>query len=118
MMHVREQKTEGERRKQEFLNMKREQAKQEVPGHLERDRKEIEDFEMEAEQLEALEVELLQRLQETQKKERDAYGKLESAMLDTSVPMKQRVMANQSTSLAGESVTMTERSVILNKKGS
>ena len=62
-------------------------------------RAEIEDFEREAEELEKMEVELLKRLKETQKKEKDAYSKLEGAMIETSIPKKQRVLANKSISL-------------------
>ena len=41
-------------------------------------------------------MELLNKLQETQKKERDAYGLLETAMIDTAIPKKQRIHQNAS----------------------
>lgn len=72
-------------------------------------RAEIEEFEQEAEDLEKMEVELLKKLQETQKKEKDAYSKLEGAMIETAIPKNQRVLANKSVSLAGESVLQTDR---------
>jgi len=49
-----------------------------------------------------MEMELLHKLQETQKLERDAYGKLESAMIDTSIPKKQRIKNNQSFSVTSD----------------
>jgi len=51
-------------------------------------RTEIEDYEKEAEELERMELELLNKLQATQQKEREAYGKLENAMLETAIPKK------------------------------
>lgn len=48
-------------------------------------------------------MELLNNLQETQKLERDAYGKLENAMIDTSIPKKQRIKQNQSVYVFGDS---------------
>lgn len=41
-----------------------------------------------------LEAELLRKLQETQMVEKDAFSKLESAMIDASLPKKMRVNAN------------------------
>jgi hypothetical protein len=35
-----------------------------------------------------MEAELLHKLQETQKREKDVFGKLESAMIDASIPTK------------------------------
>ena len=55
---------------------------------MDTERSTIQEFEKEAEQLEALEADLLSRLQETQKKERDAFGKLENIMIDTSIPKR------------------------------
>jgi len=37
-----------------------------------------------------MEAELLQKLQETQKAERDAFGRLESAMVEASIPKSMR----------------------------
>jgi hypothetical protein len=54
-------------------------------------RSEIQSFEQEAEELERLEAELLAKLQETQKREKAVFCKLESAMIDASIPIKQRV---------------------------
>lgn len=41
-----------------------------------------------------MEAELLRKLQETQKNEREAFGKLENAMVDASVPKNLRVGAS------------------------
>ena len=57
-------------------------------------RSEIQNFEAEAEDLEKMEAELLAKLQETQKREKAVFGKLESAMIDASIPIKQRVGGN------------------------
>ena len=51
---------------------------------------EIEEYEKEAQELERMEAELLRKLQETQQNERAAFGRLESAMVDASVPKKMR----------------------------
>jgi len=51
-------------------------------------RNDIQNYEREAEELERMEAELLQKLQETQLKEKDAFGKLEVAMIDASIPKK------------------------------
>lgn len=39
-----------------------------------------------------MEAELLRKLQETQKVEKDAFSQLEGAMIDASLPKKMRVM--------------------------
>ena len=41
-----------------------------------------------------MEAELLAKLQETQKREKAVFGKLESAMIDASIPIKQRVVGH------------------------
>lgn len=43
-----------------------------------------------------MEAELLGKLQETQKAERDAFGRLESAMVDASIPKHMRKAGEQS----------------------
>ena len=53
-------------------------------------RKQITTFEYEAQQLEQMEAELLRKLQDTQKIERDAFGRLEAAMVDASIPRTMR----------------------------
>jgi cell division septum initiation protein DivIVA len=78
-------------KKQEFLDQKRKNAKREVTNMMDMQRNDIQNYEKEAEDLEKLEAELLQRLQETQKREKDVFGKLETAMIDASIPKKQRV---------------------------
>lgn len=76
------------------METKKKFAKDEDMVEKIKQRTEIEEFEHEAEQLERMEMELLHKLQETQKMERDAYGKLETAMIDTSIPKKQRITQN------------------------
>lgn len=75
-------------KKHDFLETKRLKAKRETGDIMETERNSIQCYEKEAEELEALEADLLARLQETQKKERDAFGKLENIMIDTSIPKK------------------------------
>jgi hypothetical protein len=64
-------------------------------------RSEIQTFEQEAEDLEKLEAELLAKLQETQKREKAVFGKLECAMIDASIPIKQRVGGTLTTNSIG-----------------
>ena len=87
---------EGNRRKQQFYNAKIHAAKNDNTNYVSVHRTEIEDYEKEAEDLERYELELLNRLQATQQRERDAYGRLEGAMLETAIPKKQRVSQIQS----------------------
>ena len=54
-------------------------------------RLEIEQCEQEAVKLEQMEIDLLNRLQETQRREKDTYAKLESVMLDSAIPKKHRI---------------------------
>ena len=89
---VREQIDIGTKRKREFLNSKRQNARTDNTNFISVHRTEIEDYEKEAEELERMELELLNKLQATQQKEREAYGKLENAMLETAIPKKQRHM--------------------------
>lgn len=70
---------------------KRMNAKREMGTLMDTQRCEIQNYEKEAEDLEKMEAELLHKLQETQKREKDVFGKLESAMIDASIPTKQRV---------------------------
>eukprot|EP00349_Pseudokeronopsis_sp_Brazil_P002665 CAMPEP_0202962242 /NCGR_PEP_ID=MMETSP1396-20130829/6342_1 /ASSEMBLY_ACC=CAM_ASM_000872 /TAXON_ID= /ORGANISM="Pseudokeronopsis sp., Strain Brazil" /LENGTH=63 /DNA_ID=CAMNT_0049682681 /DNA_START=594 /DNA_END=788 /DNA_ORIENTATION=+ len=51
----------------------------------------IYDYEREAQQLEAMEEELIRRLQNTQNMERDAFKELEEAMISASMPKKERM---------------------------
>ena len=64
-MLIREQLQRGAAKKQEFLEQKRKNAKREVSNMMDMQRNDIQNFEKEAEDLEKLEAELLQRLQET-----------------------------------------------------
>lgn len=96
MNEVKTQLQEGNQRIKKFMQDKIKAAKDDDDLEKIKNRHEIEEFEREAEELERMEMELLQRLQETQKLERDAYGKLENAMIDTSIPKKQRIVQNTS----------------------
>lgn len=64
-MLIREQLQKGQQKKQEFLEQKRKNAKREVTNMMDMQRNDIQNYEKEAEELERLEAELLQRLQET-----------------------------------------------------
>lgn len=58
-----------------------------------------------------MEMDLLNKLQETQKKERDAYDKLENVLKDTYIPKKQRVHGQSIISSVDQpSMAGTERS--------
>ena len=54
-------------------------------------REEIYCYEQEAEELEKLEAELLKQLEITQERERNVFGELKVALMDSSLPMKSRV---------------------------
>mgnify|MGYP000745727658 CR=1 FL=1 len=54
-------------------------------------RDEIYTYEQEAEELEKMEAELLKQLEVTQERERNVFGELKSALMDSSLPMKTRV---------------------------
>ena len=93
---MRKQMEMGNKKKNDFYEQKRNKAKREVDNIMDTERSTIQGYEKEAEDLEQLEADLLQRLQETQKKERAAFDKLEDIMIDTSIPKRQRVRANGS----------------------
>lgn len=83
-------------KKSEFMMKKIQEARQDAELKMAQERKQIDDYELEAQQLEMMEAELLQKLQNTQQVERNAFGKLESAMIDASMPKKMRVVAGES----------------------
>jgi hypothetical protein len=91
---IRQQLEYGNQKKNEFLMQKRKNAKREVDSLMVMQRSEIQQYEHEAEDLEKMEAELLSKLQETQKREKAVFGKLESAMIDASIPIKQRVVGS------------------------
>jgi hypothetical protein len=91
---IRQQLEYGNMKKNEFLEQKRKNAKREVDSLMVMQRSEIQQYEHEAEDLEKMEAELLSKLQETQKREKAVFGKLESAMIDASIPIKQRVVGS------------------------
>ena len=65
-------------------------ARQDVNQKADDYRNQIVDLEAEGDELEKLETELLRKLQETQKLERDAFTKLEDAMVNGSIPPQLR----------------------------
>ena len=79
-----------------FLFMKQEMARLDKLRQLNDEQQQIQDYENEARYLEQLESDLIRKLQETQQVERHAFGKLESAMLESSLPKKARVLSNAS----------------------
>ena len=91
---IRQQLEYGNMKKNEFLEQKKKNAKREVDSLMVMQRSEIQQYEHEAEDLEKMEAELLSKLQETQKREKAVFGKLESAMIDASIPIKQRVVGS------------------------
>ena len=54
-------------------------------------RNEIYTYEQEAEELEKQEADLLKQLEMTQEHERNVFGELKVALMDSSMPMKSRV---------------------------
>ena len=58
-------------------------------------RTQIVDLEKEGDDLEKLETELLRKLQETQKQERDAFTRLEDAMVNGSIPPQLRAATDE-----------------------
>lgn len=60
-------------------------------------------YEKEARDLERMEAELLKKLQETQNNERAAFQKLESAMVDASLPTRKRVQGDDCKSFSSTS---------------
>ena len=86
----------GLARQNEFIRKKVQAARTNVNDNAEELKAQISNYETEAQQLERMEAELLQKLQETQKAERDAFGRLESAMVDASIPKHMRRAGEQS----------------------
>lgn len=81
----------GQIKQNEFIRKKVTNAR----ANQEQDQKKMQDeistFEREAQELEQLEADLLRKLQDTQKNEREAFGRLEHAMVDASVPKHMRI---------------------------
>ena len=86
-----DQKRIGLRKQNEFVKKKVQEARADVKKDAEKLKNQLRDFESEAVQLERMEAELLLKLQQTQKQERDAFGRLENAMVDASIPKHLRV---------------------------
>ena len=100
------------------MEQKRKNAQREVDNIMLNQRSEIQTFEQEAEELERLEADLLMKLQETQKREKAVFGKLECAMIDASIPIKQRVVGQMSinTVSAGDSMVKNSLDMYSGKK--
>lgn len=73
-------------------------ARQDVDSNAQQMTKQITNFEKESMDLERMENELLRKLQETQVQERAAFQRLETAMVDGSIPPTLR---------AGQSIQQT-----------
>ena len=86
-----DQKRIGLQKQNEFVKKKVQEARADVKKDAEKLKNQLKDFESEAVQLERMEAELLLKLQQTQKQERDAFGRLENAMVDASIPKHLRV---------------------------
>ena len=78
-----------------FLFMKQEMARLDKLKQLNEEQQQITNYESEAKFLEQMEAELIKKLQETQQIEKKAFNQLESAMIESSLPMKKRVFASQ-----------------------
>ena len=81
---------EGYRKMNEFVMRKREMARADINNKADVYRNEIGDLEQEGDDLEKLETELLRKLQETQKMEREAFTRLEDAIVNGSIPPPMR----------------------------
>ena len=90
------QKQLGVVKQNEFLMKKQLKARQDQNSKAFQMQEQINEYENEAAELERLEADLLVKLQETQKMERDAFVHLESAMVDASIPKNVRKMASTS----------------------
>lgn len=87
---IQSQKMEGYRKMNEFVMRKREYARADINNKADGYRNEIGNLEMEGDDLEKLETELLRKLQETQKMEREAFTRLEDAIVNGSIPPPMR----------------------------
>lgn len=83
---IAEGRRQGLNKQNEYIKRKVAIARAEVNKDADKMKVQINDYETEAQELERLEAELLLKLQETQKQERDAFGRLECAMVDASIP--------------------------------
>lgn len=83
---IREQKAQGLAKQNDFIKKKRDLARTEVDTAAQHITRQIGDFEKESMELERIENELLRKLQETQVQERAAFQRLETAMVDGSIP--------------------------------
>lgn len=90
-MLIRQQKEKGKQKEMEYLNEKRILALREKANMKNIHREEIYSYEQEAEELEKLEADLLKQLEITQERERNVFGELKVALMDSSLPMKSRV---------------------------
>ena len=89
-MLIRQQLAYGQLKKMEFYEAKRKGAQRDKGSLMETQRQDIYAAEKEAEELEQMEAILLQQLQETQKRETNAFGELKTALIDASVPKRLR----------------------------
>lgn len=80
------EKRSGQAKRDEFIKYRNQAARADVDEKGQDLQKEIQNYEKEAKELEMLEAQLLLKLQETQQNERTAFQKLESAMIDASMP--------------------------------
>lgn len=87
---VQEQEKRWMEKVRELNNQKESQKLSTNHGVIEEQKQKILQKEEEAKQLERLEAELLRRLQMTQQREKDVFNMLESAMIDSSKPRKDR----------------------------
>ena len=104
----------GYNRQNEFIQRKVAEARAGVMDNAGSMKNQIADYETEAQQLERMEAELLRKLQETQKMERDAFGRLEAAMVDASIPKHMRQTGKQQKSANGTGTGFGQQS---NKSG-
>ena len=92
---IKKSQYDGYQKQNEFLKKKRDYARAGVNSEANRLSNAIQNYQMEGDELEKLETELLAKLQATQKMEREAFMRLEDAMVNGSIPPPLRADATQ-----------------------
>lgn len=88
---IRQMALRGKHNVESFKQSKVELTRQELKQKTEEEKKMIYRFEKEAQQLEALEEQLIRRLQAVQEEEKAAFKELELVMIQASLPRRERL---------------------------
>lgn len=98
---LQEEKKQAKGKQADYAKCKIEMARTDIKEEGTMLQKQIVNYEKEARELERMEAELLRKLQETQNSEREAFSKLESAMIDASMPKRNRLNETSRVSIQG-----------------